>query len=64
MPGSVVAVHAAVGDSLEAGAPIVTLEAMKMEHAVAAPMDARLADLLVGPGDQVTRGQLLAVLEG
>jgi biotin carboxyl carrier protein len=41
----------------------VTLEAMKMEHAVAAPMDGRLAQLLVRAGDQVTRGQLLAVLE-
>ncbi|HET9457597.1 MAG TPA: biotin carboxylase N-terminal domain-containing protein [Candidatus Limnocylindrales bacterium] len=63
MPGSVVALHAAVGDRLEAGAPIVTLEAMKMEHAVASPIDARLVELLVGPGDQVARGQLLAVLE-
>ena len=63
MPGSVVALHAAVGDRLEAGAPIVTLEAMKMEHAVASPIDARLAELHVHPGDQVARGQLLGVLE-
>jgi acetyl-CoA/propionyl-CoA carboxylase biotin carboxyl carrier protein len=63
MPGSVVEVHAAVGDVLDAGAPIVTLEAMKMEHAVSAPTAGRLAELLVGRGDQVARGQLLAVLE-
>ncbi|HEU4918356.1 MAG TPA: biotin carboxylase N-terminal domain-containing protein [Candidatus Limnocylindrales bacterium] len=63
MPGSVVALHAAVGDRLEVGAPIVTLEAMKMEHAVASPIDARLAELHVGLGDQVVRGQLLGVLE-
>ena len=62
MPGSVVAVHAAVGDVLDAGAPIVTLEAMKMEHAASAPVAGRLAELLVGRGDQVARGQLLAVL--
>jgi acetyl-CoA/propionyl-CoA carboxylase biotin carboxyl carrier protein len=63
MPGAVVAVHAAIDEVIEAGAPVVTLEAMKMEHAVAAPMDGRLAQLLVRAGDQVTRGQLLAVLE-
>ncbi len=63
MPGNVIAVHAAIGQALEAGSPVVTLEAMKMEHVVAAQGPGRLAEILVTPGDQVTRGQLLAVLE-
>ena len=40
MPGAVLAVHAAPGDLVEAGDPIITLEAMKMEHVVAAPIPA------------------------
>ena len=36
MPGAVLAVHVAPGDAVEAGDPIVTLEAMKMEHVVVA----------------------------
>jgi acetyl-CoA/propionyl-CoA carboxylase biotin carboxyl carrier protein len=63
MPGSVLAVHVAVGEAVEAGAPIVTIEAMKMEHLVAAPAAGRIAELRVAPADQVTRGQLLAVVE-
>ena len=36
---------------------------MKMEHVVAAPIAGRVAELAVRAGDQVTRGQLLAVVE-
>lgn len=63
MPGTVLAVHAAAGADLEAGDPIATLEAMKMEHAVVAPLAGRLAELAVGAGDQVARGELVAVVE-
>ncbi|HWP63109.1 MAG TPA: biotin/lipoyl-containing protein, partial [Candidatus Binatia bacterium] len=63
MPGLVGAVHVAVGDRVAAGDPIVTLEAMKMEHVVAAPGPGRIVDLAVGRGDQLARGDLVAVLE-
>jgi acetyl-CoA/propionyl-CoA carboxylase biotin carboxyl carrier protein len=63
MPGSVLAVHAAVGASVSAGDPIVTLEAMKMEHVVVAPLDGLVTEVLVSPADQVTRGQELAMIE-
>ena len=63
MPGAVLRVHAAAGQAVEAGDPIVTLEAMKMEHVVAATVAGRLGEVRVGPADQVTRGQLLAIIE-
>ncbi len=48
---------------LSPGDPIATIEAMKMEHVVAAPIGGRVADLAVRAGEQVTRGQRLASLE-
>lgn len=63
MPGSVLAVHVAIGSEVEAGDPIVTLEAMKMEHVVAAPGPGTIREVAVHPTDQVTRGQLLATVE-
>ncbi|HEX2754193.1 MAG TPA: biotin carboxylase N-terminal domain-containing protein [Candidatus Limnocylindrales bacterium] len=63
MPGAVLAVHAAVGDAVSAGDPIVTLEAMKMEHVVVAPRAGHVGELGVRTGDQVTRGQSVATIE-
>jgi acetyl-CoA/propionyl-CoA carboxylase biotin carboxyl carrier protein len=62
MPGQVLAVHATVGASVEAGDPVVTLEAMKMEHVVAAPIAGRLEAVAVSVGDQVVRGESLGVV--
>ena len=63
MPGSVIAVHVGSGAAVEAGDPIVTLEAMKMEHVVAAPIAGRVQGITVRRADQVTRGQPLAIVE-
>ena len=41
----------------------MTLEAMKMEHAVESPRAGRVTELAVAEGDQVTRGQTLAVVD-
>jgi acetyl-CoA/propionyl-CoA carboxylase biotin carboxyl carrier protein len=62
MPGAVLVVHAALGDVVAAGDPIVTLEAMKMEHVVVTPRPGRVVELNVGTGDQVTRGASLATI--
>ncbi len=59
MPGAVVAVHAADGARVAAGDRIVTIEAMKMEHPIAAPHGGILR-LDVGVGEQVRRDQVLA----
>ena len=59
MPGAVVAVGVDDGAEVEAGTVIVTVEAMKMEHALTAPVDG-VVELLVAAGDQVKVGQPLA----
>jgi acetyl-CoA/propionyl-CoA carboxylase, biotin carboxylase, biotin carboxyl carrier protein len=59
MPGSVVAVGVEDGQSVDAGTVVVTVEAMKMEHALSAPVDGAV-ELLVAVGDQVKVGQPLA----
>jgi acetyl-CoA/propionyl-CoA carboxylase, biotin carboxylase, biotin carboxyl carrier protein len=59
MPGSVVAVGVSDGQGVEAGTVVVTVEAMKMEHALTAPVGG-VVELLVAVGDQVKVGQTLA----
>ncbi|BBY04902.1 acetyl-CoA carboxylase biotin carboxylase subunit [Mycobacterium noviomagense] len=59
MPGTVVAVSVEDKADVAAGTVVVTVEAMKMEHALASPVDG-VVDLLVGVGDQVKVGQPLA----
>ena len=63
MPGQVLAIPSGVGAEVELGDAVITLEAMKMEHAVAAPSHGRVADVFVRVGDQVQRGQRLAIVE-
>jgi len=63
MPGAVLFVHVAPGAVVAMGDPIVTIEAMKMEHLVTAPIPGHVLDLRVRPADQVARGQLLAIVE-
>jgi acetyl-CoA/propionyl-CoA carboxylase, biotin carboxylase, biotin carboxyl carrier protein len=59
MPGAIVAVSVDDGAEVEAGTVVVTVEAMKMEHALTAPVDG-VVELLVAVGDQVKVGQTLA----
>jgi acetyl-CoA/propionyl-CoA carboxylase biotin carboxyl carrier protein len=62
MPGTVLVVKAAAGDQVTAGAPLVVVEAMKMEHTVTAPVDGVLTELHVRAGQQVALNQPLAVV--
>jgi acetyl-CoA carboxylase carboxyltransferase component len=61
--GIVISVPHRPGDPIRAGAAVVVLEAMKMEHEVVAERDSLVARLEVAVGDTVEEGQLLAVLE-
>jgi propionyl-CoA carboxylase alpha chain len=63
MPGNVIRLGAAVGDDVAAGQPLIWLEAMKMEHTIAAPVDGVLAELNVKTGQQVEVGAVLARVE-
>jgi propionyl-CoA carboxylase alpha chain len=63
MPGTVVRVEAAVGDLVEAGAVILAIEAMKMEHSIYAPARGIVTELPISVGAQVDSGSVLAVLE-
>ena len=63
MNGRVVAVQAGVGDRVQAGQPIITLEAMKMEHVHTAPIAGRVLAILAALGDQVAVGRLVAEIE-
>ncbi|HEX5299261.1 MAG TPA: biotin carboxylase N-terminal domain-containing protein [Streptosporangiaceae bacterium] len=62
MPGLVLRVLAEPGTAVTAGQPILVLEAMKMEQTVSAPAGGVLAELHAKAGDQVSTGQVLAVL--
>ena len=59
MNARVVAVHAKAGDKVEAGGALVVLEAMKMEHTLAAPATLRVKSVHVAKGAQVAPGKLL-----
>ena len=63
MPGLVKLVSAAPGARVAKGDPLLILEAMKMEHTLAAPRDGVVAEVLAAVGDQVTDGTLLLALE-
>lgn len=64
MPGTVTRLGAARGDAVVKGQPVLWLEAMKMEHTIAAPADGVLAELNVEAGGQVEVGSVLAVVAG
>ncbi len=64
MPGKVIALIAAVGASVEKGAPLLVLEAMKMEHTISAPKRGTVKAFRCAPGDQVVDGVDLVDFEG
>ena len=63
MPGKVIAVDVAEGDSVTAGQRLMVLEAMKMEHALTAPFDGTVTDLAASEGGQVQVEAVLCVVE-
>ena len=56
MPGKVISFAVKAGDKVAKGQPLAVMEAMKMEHTIAAPADGTVQELLYGPGDQVAEG--------
>ncbi|MFF3870805.1 acetyl/propionyl/methylcrotonyl-CoA carboxylase subunit alpha [Streptomyces sp. NPDC001978] len=62
MPGTVTVVKVAIGDEVTAGQSLLVVEAMKMEHVIAAPHAGTVAELDVTPGTTVAMDQVLAVI--
>ena len=62
MPGKVVELRVAEGDTVQAGQVLLIMEAMKMEHSVTAPQDGEVAKVTVTTGDQVGADALLVVV--
>jgi 3-methylcrotonyl-CoA carboxylase alpha subunit len=62
MPGLVKIVRAAKGDAVAKGQPLLILEAMKMEHTIAAPHDGVVAEI-AAEGAQITEGAVLVTFE-
>jgi len=63
MPGKVLELRVAVGDTVTAGQTVLVLEAMKMEHPMNATEDGVVTESRVRQGEQVESGALLLVVE-
>jgi biotin carboxyl carrier protein len=63
IPGRVVSLDVAEGDTVESGARLLVLEAMKMQNEVRAPRGGKVARIAVGPGQTVELGDVLLVIE-
>jgi biotin carboxyl carrier protein len=63
MPGKVVRVLAAVGDTVEAGQGLLVVEAMKMQNEIRSPKSGKVERLLVKEGQNVNAGEVLAWVE-
>jgi 3-methylcrotonyl-CoA carboxylase alpha subunit len=63
MPGTVIAVLVEAGQAVEIGAPLLVMEAMKMEHTINAPKAGKIAALYFKAGEQVKEGAELLSIE-
>jgi 3-methylcrotonyl-CoA carboxylase alpha subunit len=63
MPGRIIQVLAKAGAKVSKGDPLLILEAMKMEHTIAAPADGVIEEVHYGPGEQVLEGAELITLK-
>jgi biotin carboxyl carrier protein len=63
LPGLVVAIQAEAGAEVDEGAPLITIEAMKMQNEVRAPRQGRVVEVAVEAGRTVATGELLLRLE-
>jgi acetyl-CoA carboxylase biotin carboxyl carrier protein len=63
IPGSVISIDAAIGDALAEDDPVITVESMKMEIPIPAPIGGRLKEILVEEGEAIAALQVVAILE-
>ena len=63
MPGKLIRMDVAVGDTVAKGQVLAVMEAMKMEHSIASPRDGVVSEVFYAVGDQVAEGQALLTLQ-
>ena len=63
MPGTILAVNVAVGDTVKRGQVLMILEAMKMENEIMCPCDGKIASVNTSKGSCVESGTLLCVIQ-
>lgn len=63
MSGTIIEITAAVGDTVAAGAPLLKLEAMKMQNIIPAPKDGTVREILVRRGDSVSTGAPMFIID-
>lgn len=63
LPGTILSINCKVGDIVKAADTVVVLEAMKMENAIHAGRDGKIASITVAPGDAVLEGATLVTIE-
>ena len=63
MSGTVIDITAAVGDEVAAGAPLLKLEAMKMQNIIPSPKDGTVREILVRKGDAVSTGTPMVIID-
>jgi biotin carboxyl carrier protein len=63
LPGVVLSIPVKVGDAVKAADTVLVLEAMKMENAIHAGRDGKVASISVNPGDSVLEGTVLVTIE-
>ena len=63
MPGTILDIKVAVGDTVKSGQAICVLEAMKMENDIQSEVDGIVKDIFIEPGDAVSAGDILMVIE-
>jgi len=63
LPGKIIRVEVTVGNTVEEGGVICTIEAMKMENPILSPVKASVVEVAVSPGQIVKTGEKIAVIE-
>jgi len=63
MPGKILEIKTKVGDQVDAGQPLVILEAMKMENVMPAPSSGTVKEIPIKVGQNVTQGEKLVIIE-
>ena len=63
LPGKIIRVDVVVGNTVQEGGTICTIEAMKMENPIVSPVKTTVVEVAVSPGQVVKTGEKLAVIE-